>query len=96
MSAIIFSIVVVIIWAFIPFTGYLVARALRRRKKINKYSLFALGAVIGLIEFCLFYFDILSNDQNTITTIIVFLLFFMVGFKITDKPKNFKESTDRL
>lgn len=79
-SAMFYSLIVVLIWSFIPFLGYGVAKLLNANANADKYSLFSFGVGIGLVEGGLFYFDILTNDQSTIGTFIVFLMFFVVAY----------------
>lgn len=80
LSAIIFSIAVVFIWSFIPFVGYWLAKLLKANGQASKYVLFVFGIGIGFIENSLFYFEILTNKQNTIGTFLVFILFFIIAY----------------
>ncbi len=86
-SAILFSVAVVFVWAFLPFMGYLLAKLLKAKGRASKYVLFSFGAGIGLVEYSLFYFDILLNKQNTISTVIVFFLFFIIAYISTNKTE---------
>ncbi len=87
MSAMVFSVVVVFIWAFIPFIGYLLAKSFKAKGKTSKHVLFTYGIGVGLIEYGLLYFDVVSNKQNTITTILVFCLFFIIAYLSTNKTE---------
>lgn len=87
-SAMFYSFIVVFIWSFIPFLGYGVAKLFNANTDTGKYSLFSFGVSIGLIESGLFYFDILTNDQSTMGTLIVFILFFIVGYFPRSKAVN--------
>jgi len=87
-SAMFYSFMVVFIWSFIPFLGYGVAKLFNVSANAGKNSLFSFGVGIGLIESGLFYFDILTNDQSTIGTLIVFILFFIVGYFPRNKAGN--------
>jgi hypothetical protein len=82
-----FSVVVVFLWSFIPFVGYLLAKLLKADGQVSKYILFVFGVSVGLIEHSLFYFDILTNKQNTIGTFIVFILFFIIAYISTNKTE---------
>lgn len=79
-TAVVFSIVVFFIWTFIPFLGYCLAKLFKADGQVSHSLLFVFGIVIGLIEKGLFYFDFLSQQQNTIGTLIVFVLFFAVAY----------------
>ena len=83
----VFSVVVVFIWAFIPFIGYLLAKLFKAKGTASKYHLFSFGVAVGLIEYGLLYFDILSNTQNTITTILVFYVFFIIAYLSINKTE---------
>lgn len=86
-SSILFSVVIVFIWSFIPFIGYWVAKLFKANGKANKYSLFIFGVGIGIVESSLFYFDFLTNKQANIGTLIAFFLFFVVAYISTNKNK---------
>jgi membrane protease YdiL (CAAX protease family) len=88
MPAIFLSIIVVLIWSFIPFVGYWLARLLNAKGQASKYVLLSFGIGIGFIEQGLFYFDLLANKQNMIGTFIVFILFFMVAYISTNKTES--------
>lgn len=79
-SAVFFSVMVFIIWTFLPITGYLLARLLGGKSDNSPKVLFAIGLVIGLVEQAWFYFNVSIRDQSNLSTFIVFLLFFAVGF----------------
>ena len=79
-SVIVFSVIVLFLWSLIPFIGYGLAKILKANGKASKPILFALGMGIGLIENSLFYFDLLTKNQNPIGTLVVFILFFTVAF----------------
>lgn len=68
------------IWSFIPVVGYWLAKLLKANGQASKYLLFIFGVSVGLIEDSLFYFDLLTAKQNTIGTLIVFILFFIIAF----------------
>lgn len=87
-SAMFYSFIVVFIWSFIPFLGYGIAKLLNANANADKYRLFSFGVGIGLVEGGLFYFDILTNDQSTIGTLIVFILFFIVAYFPRSKAVN--------
>ena len=84
-SAIIFSIIIVVIWSFIPFIGYCLAKLLKAKGTISKYISFIFGFGIGIIENSLFYFDFLTNKQTIIGTSVAFFLFFTAAYISTKK-----------
>mgnify|MGYP000507114702 CR=1 FL=1 len=93
-SSILFSIAVVFIWSFIPFTGYWLAKLFKANGNASKQLLFVFGICIGLIEKSLFYFDVLSNKQTDISLAIVFVLFFIVAYiSTTNDIENSGELT---
>ena len=87
MSAMIFSIVIVFIWSFIPFVGYWLAKLFNAKGTASKYMLFIFGLGIGAIENSLFYFDFLTNKQTIIGTFVAFFLFFVVAYISTNKTE---------
>lgn len=84
----IFSVVIVFLWSFIPFVGYWLAKSFNANGQANNYILFILGVSIGITENSLFYFDWLSNKQSTFGTLAVFLLFFIVAYISIGKHKQ--------
>lgn len=78
----------VVIWSFIPFVGYWLAKLFKANGKASQYILFLFGVCIGIIENGLFYFDFLTNEQSTTGTFVVFLLFFIVAYVSTNKAAN--------
>jgi hypothetical protein len=86
-SAIFFSLVVFVIWSFIPVLGYLLAKSIGAKGYASKLNLFIGGIVIALIENGLTYFNLLSQQQYNIGTAIVFLLFFLIAYLPLNKPK---------
>lgn len=79
-SILFFSIMVVFIWSVIPFAGYLLAKMLNANGQMDKYILFVFGLCAGLIEISLSYFDVLTKEQNTLGTLFVTILFFIIPF----------------
>lgn len=86
-SAIFFSLVVFIIWSFIPVLGYLLAKSLGAIGHSNKIFLFTTGVAIALIENSFSYFNLLSDKQHDIGTAIVFSLFFFIAYIPQAKQK---------
>lgn len=86
-SILFFSIMVVFIWSIIPFAGYFLAKLFNANGQASKYILFTLGVSVGLIEDGLFYFDLLTKEQNTIGTFIVLILFFIIPFISINKAE---------
>jgi hypothetical protein len=79
-SAVVFSIIVFIIWSFIPLLGYPLAKLVGAKGLSNKPMLFTFGVGIALLENSWFYFNWLVKGEDLISTIIVFGLFFIVAF----------------
>jgi len=86
-SAMIFSVVVVFIWSFLPFIGYCLAKFLKAKGQASNTVLFVLGIGVGLIENSLFYFDVLTTEQSNIGMFIVFILFFSIAYISTNKAE---------
>ncbi len=86
-SAIFFSLVVFVIWSFIPVLGYPLAKAIGAKGYADKIPLVFAGIVIALIENGLTYFSLISDKQYNIGTAIVFLLFFMLAYLPINKAK---------
>ena len=93
-SAMFFSLVVFVIWSFIPILGYALAKAIGAHGHNNKLTLFVSAIIIALIENGLTYFNLLSNKQYNIGTTIVFLLFFLVAYIPLAKQKVSRCSTN--
>ena len=90
-SAMVYSVVVVFIWSFIPFTGYCLAKLLKAKGEATNVVLLTFGVAIGAFERGLFHFNILTTEQSNIGMFIVFILFFIVAYISTNKNK-LKES----
>ncbi|PKG85206.1 hypothetical protein CXF85_06305 [Colwellia sp. 75C3] len=93
-SALFFSLVVFVIWSFIPILGYALAKAIGAHGHSNKLTLFFSAIIIALIENGLTYFNLLSDKQYNIGTTIVFLLFFLVAYIPLAKQKITRFSTN--
>ncbi len=91
-SAVFFSVIVFFIWTFMPILGFALAKLLGAKGENNPKILFAIGLIIGLVEQAWFYFNISIRDQSNISTFIVFLLFFAVGFISFSDKKTHKLS----
>jgi len=89
-SAIVFTVVVILFWSFIPTVGYLLAKLFKANGKVGQYTLFAFGFFIALIEKSLFYFEFLTKEQVVIGTFVAFLLFFIVAYISTHKAATSK------
>ncbi|KGK00379.1 hypothetical protein [Thalassotalea sp. ND16A] len=85
LSALFFSLIVFVLWTFIPMLGYLLALLCKANGNLNRYALLAFGAITGSIENALFYFDLLSYEQNWFATFTVSLLFFIIAFISVNK-----------
>lgn len=87
-SILFFSIMVVFIWSVIPFVGYLLAKMFNANGQISKFILFTFGLSVGLIEISLFYFDVLTKEQNAIGTLLVTIIFFIIPFISINKAER--------
>ena len=86
-AAILFSIIVVFLWSFIPVIGYWLGKLLKANGQVSKSILLIFGVGVGVIEKSLFYFDFLTNKQSTIGTFIVFFFFFIIAYiSINKRP----------
>jgi hypothetical protein len=84
-SAAFFSIVVFIIWSFIPLLGYLLAKAFGAKGTTSKPLLFMLGIGVALFENSWFYFDWFVKGEDLFATALVFSLFFLLAFSPANK-----------
>ncbi len=85
-SAIFFSLIVFIIWSFIPVLGYFFGKMLGARGLANNITLFIAGIVVALIENGLTYFNILNDKQFNIGAAVVLVLFFFIAYLPLNKP----------
>lgn len=88
LSSLIFSIVVFVIWTFIPVLGYLFAKLIGAKGKSSARILFIVGAVVGLFENVLFNFEFFMPYQGDVSIIMVMVLFFITAF-ISLKESSF-------
>ena len=88
LSSLIFSIVVFVIWTFIPVLGYLFAKLIGAKGKSSARILFIVGAVLGLFENVLFNFEFFMPYQGDVSIIMVMVLFFITAF-ISLKESSF-------
>lgn len=79
-SAAFFSIIVFLIWSFIPLLGYLLAKSLGAKGITSKPLLCLLGFTIALFENSWFYFDWFVKGEDLFATVIVFSLFFSLAY----------------
>ena len=70
-SVLLFSIVVFLIWSFIPVLGYLLAKLIGAKGVSSGKMLFVVGTGVGLLENGLFHFHILTPYQGDLGTIMV-------------------------
>lgn len=89
--AMLFSIVVLIIYSFLPIIGYLLGRSLFSRmlalRRLATFELIGLGFSIGLIEKLLFFANILHYKQTYIAITLTSFLFFIVPL-VKSKPMS--------
>jgi hypothetical protein len=89
LSALIFSIVVFLIWSFIPVLGYLLAKLIGAKGQSSTKILLLIGVSAGLLENGLFYFHIITPYQGDIGTIIVMGIFFITAYFSLKAPVLF-------
>ena len=89
LSALIFSIVVFLIWSFIPVLGYLLAKLIGAKGQSSSKVLLLIGVSAGLLENGLFYFKIITPYQGDIGTIIVMGIFFITAYFSLKAPVLF-------
>ena len=86
--ALIFSIVVFLVWSFIPVLGYLLAKLMGAKGQSSAKVLMIIGIGAGLLENGLFYYQILMPYQGDIGTIIVMGIFFITAYFSLNTPKS--------
>jgi len=91
-ETIIFSIIVFLIWSFVPVLGYFIAKVAGAKGEMNLWMLFFSGALVSLLENILFYFNVLSIEQNSTGTLFAFVLFFIIAFISIKSKKLVKTS----
>ncbi len=79
-SALFFSLVVFLLWSFVPILGYIITKSFKAKVSLSKLSLFSLGAAVALIEHGLFYFNILHYKQHFVSTLVMFICFAIIAF----------------
>jgi hypothetical protein len=77
---IVFSIIVFLIWSFIPVMGFALARLLGAQLKYTKYWLVALGVMISLIEQLLYHYNVITSKDGYVTMLLTATLFFAVAY----------------
>ena len=80
LSVYIFSIVVCLIFSFIPVLGYFLAKKVGAKGLSNNYVLLLSGFGAGLIEKALYHFNILTFADDNTGSIVMFALLFLVAF----------------
>lgn len=88
LPALIFSIVVFLVWSFIPVLGYLLAKLIGAKGQSSAKVLIIIGIGAGLLENGLFYFHIITPYQGDIGTIIVMGIFFITAYFSLNTPKS--------
>jgi hypothetical protein len=79
-SALVFSIVVFLIWSFIPVLGYLFAKLIGAKGQSSTIILLVIGIGAGLLENALFHFNLLTPYQGDMGTLIVMGIFFITAY----------------
>lgn len=87
-SALFFSLVVFVIWSFIPLMGYLLAKKIGAKGHATKVTLLIAGIVIALIENSLTFFNLINEQHYNIGTALVFFLCFIVAYLPLSKKQN--------
>ena len=94
MSALIFSVVVFLVWSFIPVLGYLLAKLIGAEGQSSAKVLLLIGIGAGLFENGLFYYHILTPYQGDIGTIVVMGMFFITAYFSLQTPISFVKNKD--
>ena len=94
LSALIFSIVVFLVWSFIPVLGYLLAKLIGAKGQSSAKVLLLIGIGAGLFENGLFYYHILTPYQGDIGTIVVMGIFFITAYFSLQTPISFVKNKD--
>jgi hypothetical protein len=89
LSALIFSIVVFLIWSFIPVLGYLLAKLIGAKGQSSAKVLLIIGFGAGLLENGLFHFNLLTPYQGDMGTLLVMGLFFITAYFSLKMPTLF-------
>lgn len=84
--AMFFSVLVFFIWSTFPVAGYLFAKICQAQGRLNRKVLLVCGFILGFVENILFHFNVLTYGQETLGTIIVFCLSFMLAYLSFNKP----------
>jgi hypothetical protein len=79
-SAVLFSIVVFLIWSFIPILGFIFSKLFRSSPQYPSVYFISYGALVALIEIGLFHFNMLNSEQYIIGVGISFILFFILAY----------------
>lgn len=88
-SALFFSVVVFLIWSFIPVLGYLFAKLIGAKGQSNAAVLIIIGLAAGLLENSFFHFNLLTPYQGDMGTLIVMGLFFITAYFSLKAPTFF-------
>jgi len=91
-SAAFFSIIVFIIWSFIPLLGYLLAKSLGAKGITSKPLLVILGISVALFENSWFYFDWFVKGEDFYATALVFSIFFILAYFPLNKSAHISKS----
>jgi len=87
-SALIFSIVVLLIFSFIPILGYVIGYMYGFRHRFSNLQLLLIGCGIGWVENAFFYFELFNRNQLEMVLLIATITFFAVNFiNINKKAK---------
>jgi hypothetical protein len=86
--AIVFSLVVFVIWSFVPMLGYLLAKLFGAKGHSSALTLFIVGMGVSLFENALFYFNALSPYQGSTGTFLVMIIFFISAYVSFSKPTD--------
>jgi|GEM_PF-1259430 len=79
-SVYIFSILVCLIFSFIPVLGYFLAKKVGAKGLTNHWVLLLSGFAAGLMEKMLYHFNILTFTDDNTGSIVMFVLLFLFAF----------------
>jgi len=64
----------------VPVIGYVRAKILKAKGQASKIFMLGFGLCVGILENALFYFDILTNDEEFLGLVLVGIMFFIIAF----------------
>lgn len=95
LSSVIYSLVIFVIWSFIPILGYLFAKLIGAKGHSSEKMLFIVGAMVGLLESTLLYFEAFSGSRGSISTLIVMGVFFITAYFSLKEPSFLQKNSSK-